>query len=52
MVNCHSVALATKVQNFFTVAKLLAIAVIVAGGLVMFCRGLCHQLIVNLFSRQ
>ena len=38
-VNCHSVALATKVQNFFTLAKLLAILVIVVGGFVMMSKG-------------
>uniref|UniRef100_A0A2C9K4Z7 b(0,+)-type amino acid transporter 1 n=1 Tax=Biomphalaria glabrata TaxID=6526 RepID=A0A2C9K4Z7_BIOGL len=38
-VNCHSVTLATKVQNFFTMAKLLAIAVIVMGGFIMIFKG-------------
>merc|ERR550534_958075 len=32
-VNCFSVELATKVQNVFTAAKLLAIAIIIAGGM-------------------
>jgi len=32
-VNCFSVELATKVQNIFTAAKLVAIAIIIAGGM-------------------
>ncbi|GIX79708.1 b(0,+)-type amino acid transporter 1 [Caerostris extrusa] len=31
-INCLSVKLATRIQNFFTAAKLLAIAIIVVGG--------------------
>lgn len=31
-VNCYSVNLATNVQNIFTAAKLVAIAIIVGGG--------------------
>ncbi|XP_059156072.1 b(0,+)-type amino acid transporter 1-like [Physella acuta] len=38
-VNCYSVALATRVQNFFTLAKLMAVGVIVLGGFVMIFRG-------------
>ncbi|XP_062591735.1 b(0,+)-type amino acid transporter 1-like isoform X2 [Saccostrea cucullata] len=38
-VNCYSVKLATKVQNVFTVAKLLAIAVITVGGFVYMGKG-------------
>ncbi|XP_063439298.1 b(0,+)-type amino acid transporter 1-like isoform X2 [Mytilus trossulus] len=38
-INCYSVKLATKVQNFFTVTKLIAIVIIVAGGAVMIARG-------------
>ncbi|CAL1547645.1 unnamed protein product [Lymnaea stagnalis] len=38
-VNCHSVNLATKVQNFFTLAKLMAVGVIVLGGFVMIFKG-------------
>ncbi|GFO25007.1 Y+l amino acid transporter 1 [Plakobranchus ocellatus] len=38
-VNCHSVSLATRVQNFFTMAKLLAIALIVGGGFYKLTQG-------------
>ncbi|CAC5409172.1 SLC7A9 [Mytilus coruscus] len=38
-INCYSVKLATKVQNFFTITKLIAIVVIVVGGAVMIARG-------------
>ena len=34
-INCFSVTLATKVQNIFTAAKLVAIAIIIGGGLYM-----------------
>jgi L-type amino acid transporter 9 len=38
-VNCYSVSLATKVQNFFTLAKLLAVCVIVVGGFIKIFQG-------------
>ncbi|XP_021352770.1 b(0,+)-type amino acid transporter 1-like isoform X1 [Mizuhopecten yessoensis] len=38
-INCYSVSLATKVQNVFTVTKLVAVAVITVGGFVMISRG-------------
>ena len=38
-VNCFSVKLATKVQNVFTAAKLVAIGIIIVGGLYMICTG-------------
>ncbi|KAA0192525.1 hypothetical protein HAZT_HAZT009698, partial [Hyalella azteca] len=38
-INSYSVALATKVQNVFTAAKLLAILVIVAGGIYKLAQG-------------
>ncbi|XP_067133364.1 b(0,+)-type amino acid transporter 1 isoform X5 [Centruroides vittatus] len=38
-VNCYSVNLATRVQNLFTAAKLLAIAIIIGGGLVKIAQG-------------
>lgn len=38
-INCYSVNLAMKVQNFFTAAKLLAIAVIIIGGIVKLIQG-------------
>jgi len=37
--NCHSVNLATGTQNVFTLAKLLAIIVIVIGGAVSLFQG-------------
>lgn len=39
-VNCYSVKLANKVQIVFTVAKLLAIGVIVVGGFIMLAQGM------------
>ncbi|CAG5133795.1 unnamed protein product [Candidula unifasciata] len=44
-VNCYSVGLATKVQNFFTMAKLLAICVIVVGGFIKIFQG--HTEFIN-----
>lgn len=38
-INCFSVKLATKVQNIFTAAKLVAIAIIIGGGLYMISIG-------------
>ena len=38
-INCYSVNMATKVQNFFTAAKLIAIAVITIGGFVYMGKG-------------
>ncbi len=38
-VNCFSVQLATKVQNVFTAAKLVAIGIIVVGGVYMISIG-------------
>ncbi|KAK3085920.1 hypothetical protein FSP39_010643 [Pinctada imbricata] len=38
-INCYSVKLATKVQNLFTVTKLVAIAVITIGGIYMMSKG-------------
>lgn len=43
-INCFSVKLATKVQNIFTAAKLIAIAVIIVGGLYMICMGITSHL--------
>ncbi len=37
--NCYSVNLATSTQNVFTAAKLLAIVIIVIGGLVKLIQG-------------
>ncbi|KAL6461643.1 hypothetical protein MHYP_G00297870 [Metynnis hypsauchen] len=39
LVNCLSVKLASYVQNFFTAAKLLIIAIIVVSGIVMLAQG-------------
>ncbi|KAL7631569.1 UNVERIFIED_CONTAM: hypothetical protein RMT77_018129 [Armadillidium vulgare] len=38
-INSYSVKLATKVQNVFTAAKLIAILIIVVGGIVKLCQG-------------
>lgn len=38
-INCFSVDLAMKVQNFFTAAKLVAIAIIIIGGIVKLIQG-------------
>ncbi|XP_054710188.1 b(0,+)-type amino acid transporter 1-like [Uloborus diversus] len=38
-INCQSVKLATRIQNFFTTAKLLAIAIIVVGGSIKLVQG-------------
>ena len=38
-VNCYSVNLATGVQNVFTAAKLVAIAIVCLGGLYKFIEG-------------
>lgn len=38
-INCYSVKLATKVQNFFTITKLIAIVIITIGGAVMLGKG-------------
>lgn len=38
-INCLSVKLATRIQNFFTAAKLLAIAIIVVGGSIKLMEG-------------
>ena len=38
-INSFSVKLATKVQNIFTAAKLLAVVVIVVGGIIKLAQG-------------
>ncbi|KAK2725332.1 hypothetical protein QYM36_001697, partial [Artemia franciscana] len=38
-INCYSVDLATKVQNFFTAAKLVAVAIIFGGGIYSMANG-------------
>jgi len=38
-INSYSVALATKVQNVFTAAKLLAVVIIVIGGITKLAQG-------------
>lgn len=38
-VNCFSVKLATRIQNIFTVTKLVAVAVIIIAGIVMIAKG-------------
>ncbi|KAJ8970755.1 hypothetical protein NQ317_011685 [Molorchus minor] len=38
-VNCYSVNLATSVQNVFTAAKLVAVAVVIIGGVYKICEG-------------
>jgi len=41
-VNTVSVKLSMKVQNIFTNAKLLALALIIVTGIVQLCRGTLH----------
>ncbi|OQR76979.1 Y+L amino acid transporter 2-like [Tropilaelaps mercedesae] len=48
-VNCRSVKLAVKVQDFFTVAKLLALGLIIVTGLCRICTGHTEHL-ANSFS--
>ncbi|XP_060564444.1 b(0,+)-type amino acid transporter 1-like isoform X3 [Ruditapes philippinarum] len=43
-INAYSVSLATKVQNFFTVMKLIAIAIIIGGGAYMLTQGYTEHL--------
>ncbi|XP_034965883.1 b(0,+)-type amino acid transporter 1 [Zootoca vivipara] len=43
LINCLSVRLATSVMNVFTVAKLLALLVIVVGGVVLLIQGETHR---------
>lgn len=38
-INCYSVKLATRVQNFFTITKLIAVAIITVGGAIMIGKG-------------
>lgn len=38
-INSYSVTLATKVQNIFTAAKLIAILIIVVGGIISIAKG-------------
>ncbi|UYV84976.1 SLC7A9 [Cordylochernes scorpioides] len=44
LINCYGVQLATEVQNLFTAAKLLAIIIIVIGGLVKILQGQTEHL--------
>ncbi|XP_022662925.1 Y+L amino acid transporter 2-like isoform X1 [Varroa jacobsoni] len=48
-VNCRSVKLAVKVQDYFTTAKLIALVLIIATGLYRICTGHTEHL-ANLFS--
>ncbi|CAL1292607.1 unnamed protein product [Larinioides sclopetarius] len=43
-INCYSVKIATMMNNFFTVAKLLAIAIVVSVGVYMLSQGHYHHL--------
>lgn len=38
-VNCYSVNLATSVQNVFTAAKLVAVFIVILGGVYQICEG-------------
>ena len=37
--NCYSVKIATNIQIIFTIAKLIAIVIIIIGGIVMLAEG-------------
>jgi len=46
-VNTVSVKLSMKVQNIFTYAKLLALALIIVTGVVQLCRGTLHYTLLT-----
>ena len=46
--NVYSVTLAARVQIVFTVAKLIALAMIIVGGIVMLCLGELQSFILLL----
>ena len=47
-INCASVKWATAVQNFFTAAKLLALAIIFVVGFIRMCQGKSNTLSIVL----
>lgn len=44
-INCYSVKLATRIQNIFTAVKLLAVVIIVVGGIVKIAEGNTQHLV-------
>ena len=49
-INCWSVKAATKVQDYFTLAKLLALFIIIITGIIQLARGKNMHNYLNIFA--